>query len=128
MVANSTAQKLSAPPVRRSTTTTASSLSHCPNGGPHWTCLLRHRMRQGIPAGAVSPRRPRVRQGRAAQNVHTSNTCQTGLGARLTILYLGGLDFRPARQVARMGIDSIMVISLYALALVGPIALAGAGS
>ena len=61
-------------------------------------------------------------------NAQSSDFYVTGLGALVTIVYLGGLVFSPARQVARMGIDSIMVISLNAIGTFGLIALAGGGS
>ncbi len=61
-------------------------------------------------------------------NAHTSDIYLTGLGALLTIVYMAGLIFRPTRQVCRMGIDSIAVLVLYALGVVGLFAVAGAGS
>ena len=61
-------------------------------------------------------------------NAHTSDIYLTGLGALLTIAYMAGLLFRPTRQVCRMGIDSIAVLVLYALGVVGLFALTGAGS
>ena len=42
-----------------------------------------------------------------------------GLGILLTVVYLGGLIFRPRRQILRMGIDSLCVLLLYALGMVG---------
>ena len=47
-----------------------------------------------------------------------------GLGILLTTVYLYGLIFRPRRQVLNMGIDSVVVLVLYALGLVGLIAVA----
>ena len=47
----------------------------------------------------------------------------TALGAALTIVYMAGLVFRPARNVARMGVDSIVVLVLYALGIAGLVAL-----
>lgn len=47
----------------------------------------------------------------------------TALGALLTMVYLVGLVFRPRRQVLRMGIDSLAVLVLYAVGLVGLVAL-----
>lgn len=47
----------------------------------------------------------------------------TALGALLTIVYLAGLIFRPRRQLARMGVDSIVVLVLYVLGIVGLVAL-----
>ena len=43
----------------------------------------------------------------------------TGLGMLLTCVYLYGLVFRPRRQVARMGLDSLLVLLLFALGIVG---------
>jgi cation:H+ antiporter len=48
----------------------------------------------------------------------------TGLGALLTAVYAVGLLFRPARNYARMGLDSLVVLALYAVGIVGLIALA----
>jgi len=48
-----------------------------------------------------------------------------GLGILLTTVYLYGLIFRPRRQVLNMGIDSVVVLLLYALGVVGLIAVAG---
>jgi cation:H+ antiporter len=49
----------------------------------------------------------------------------TAVGALLTIVYLTGLLFRPARRVAHMGIDSLTVLVLYAVAVAGLFAIAG---
>lgn len=46
----------------------------------------------------------------------------TALGIVLTVVYLWGLVTRPQRQVLRMGIDSLTVLLLYALGIVGLIA------
>jgi cation:H+ antiporter len=43
----------------------------------------------------------------------------TGLGILLTAVYIYGLIFRPRRQVARMGIDSIIVLILYVAGIAG---------
>ncbi|PYI94420.1 MAG: sodium:proton exchanger [Verrucomicrobia bacterium] len=43
----------------------------------------------------------------------------TALGMLLTAVYIFGLIFRPRRQIARMGIDSLVVLVLYALGVVG---------
>ena len=48
----------------------------------------------------------------------------TGLGALLTAVYLCGLIFRPRRRILRMGIDSLVVLVLYALGIGGLIATA----
>jgi cation:H+ antiporter len=47
----------------------------------------------------------------------------TALGALLTVVYLVGLVFRPQRQVLRMGVDSLAVLVLYAVGVVGLVAL-----
>lgn len=51
----------------------------------------------------------------------------TALGILLTAVYVYGLIFRPRRQVAHMGIDSLVVLVLYALGVVGLVAVAHAG-
>jgi cation:H+ antiporter len=43
----------------------------------------------------------------------------TGLGMLLTAVYIYGLVFRPRRQIARMGIDSFVVLVLYVLGIAG---------
>jgi len=43
----------------------------------------------------------------------------TALGMLLTVVYIFGLIFRPRRQFARMGIDSVIVLVLYALGIAG---------
>lgn len=48
----------------------------------------------------------------------------TGLGILLTTVYLYGLIFRPRRQIARMGIDSIIVLVLYLVGIAGLFAVA----
>ncbi len=52
-----------------------------------------------------------------------SDVYLTALGAILTIVYMAGLIFRPRRLFLRMGIDSIVVIVLYALGILGLVAL-----
>jgi cation:H+ antiporter len=47
----------------------------------------------------------------------------TALGAVLTIVYMAGLIFRPRVQYLRMGIDSVVVLVLYALGVAGLIGL-----
>ncbi len=47
----------------------------------------------------------------------------TGLGALLTTVYLVGLVFRPQRQILRMGVDSLTVLVLYAVGVIGLFAL-----
>ena len=43
----------------------------------------------------------------------------TALGALLTVVYIFGLIFRPRRQILALGIDSAIVVALYALGVVG---------
>jgi cation:H+ antiporter len=43
----------------------------------------------------------------------------TALGALLTVVYIFGLIFRPRRQIVALGIDSAVVVVLYALGIVG---------
>jgi cation:H+ antiporter len=52
-----------------------------------------------------------------------SDVYLTALGALLTIIYMAGLIFRPRRQVGRMGADSIVVLVVYVLGIVGLVAL-----
>jgi cation:H+ antiporter len=56
-------------------------------------------------------------------NAHPSDLYLTGLAAMLTVVYLAGLLFRPAREHARLGIDSIAVLGLYVLGVIGLIAI-----
>ena len=51
----------------------------------------------------------------------------TALGILLTLVYLAGLLFRPQRRIARMGIDSVAVLVLYAIGVAGLFAVAGRG-
>lgn len=48
----------------------------------------------------------------------------TALGALLTLVYVVGLVFRPQHRRARMGVDSIVVLVLYALGVAGLFAVA----
>jgi cation:H+ antiporter len=43
----------------------------------------------------------------------------TALGMLLTAVYIYGLVFRPRRQIARMGIDSLVVLVLYVIGIAG---------
>lgn len=43
----------------------------------------------------------------------------TGLGILLTVIYIAGLVIRPQRQLLRMGLDSFVVVVLYALGILG---------
>jgi cation:H+ antiporter len=51
----------------------------------------------------------------------------TAVGAVLTTVYITGLLFRPSRRIARMGVDSFVVLVLYACAVGGLFAIAGSG-
>jgi cation:H+ antiporter len=48
-----------------------------------------------------------------------------GLGILLTAVYIFGLIFRPRRRILRMGPDSLMVLALYAIGIVGLVVVAG---
>jgi cation:H+ antiporter len=50
---------------------------------------------------------------------HKSDIYLTGLGILLTVVYLYGIVFRPKRQIARMGLDSFVVLLLYVVAIMG---------
>lgn len=52
-------------------------------------------------------------------NAHNSDLYLTALGALLTLIYMSGLLFRPARQHARLGVDSIAVLLVYLLGVAG---------
>lgn len=52
-------------------------------------------------------------------NAHASDLYLTALGALLTLIYMSGLLFRPSRQHARLGVDSIAVLVVYAVGVVG---------
>ena len=52
-------------------------------------------------------------------NAHNSDLYLTALGALLTLIYLAGLLFRPAKQHARLGIDSIAVLVVYVIGIAG---------
>jgi cation:H+ antiporter len=58
-------------------------------------------------------------------DAHASDLYLTGLGALLTLIYLGGLLFRPAKEHARMGIDSIAVLAVYIVGVIGLVVLPG---
>jgi cation:H+ antiporter len=51
----------------------------------------------------------------------------TAVGVVLTAVYVTGLLFRPTQRIARMGIDSLVVLVLYAIAVAGLFAIAGSG-
>jgi len=51
----------------------------------------------------------------------------TALAIVLTVIYAAGLLFRPQRRIARLGVDSLAVIIVYALGVGGLFAIAHAG-
>ena len=50
---------------------------------------------------------------------HEVDLYLTALGALLTTVYICGLIFRPRRMILRMGIDSLVVLIVYALGILG---------
>lgn len=50
-----------------------------------------------------------------------------GLGVLLTAVYIYGLIFRPRRRIARMGVDSLVVVVLYVVGIVGLVVISGSG-
>jgi cation:H+ antiporter len=56
-------------------------------------------------------------------HAQASDVYLTAVGILLTMVYAAGLIFRPQRQVLRMGIDSLAVLVLYALSVVGLVAI-----
>jgi len=58
-------------------------------------------------------------------HAHATDIYLTGLGMLLTLVYATGLVFRPRRLWLHMGADSLAVLVLYALGVVGLIAVAG---
>jgi cation:H+ antiporter len=56
---------------------------------------------------------------------HASDIYLTALAILLTLVYAAGLLFRPQRRIARMGVDSLAVLALYALGLAGLFAIGG---
>ena len=58
---------------------------------------------------------------------HNTDIYLTALGILLTLVYAAGLVFRPQRRIARMGVDSLIVLILYAVGVAGLFAVAGSG-
>lgn len=58
---------------------------------------------------------------------HNTDIYLTALGILLTVVYMTGLIFRPSRRIARMGLDSLVVLILYVLGLAGLFAIAASG-
>jgi cation:H+ antiporter len=56
-----------------------------------------------------------------------TNIYLTAIAGLLTVVYATGLVFRPHRRVARMGVDSLLVLLLYLIGVVGLFFVAGAG-
>ena len=50
---------------------------------------------------------------------HASDVYLTALAILLTVVYMGGLLFRPQRQWCRLGPDSLAVVVLYAIGIAG---------
>jgi len=57
-------------------------------------------------------------------HAHDTDIYLTAVGVVLTAVYIVGLLFRPAFRLAGMGIDSLVVLVLYALAVAGLFAIA----
>ncbi len=55
---------------------------------------------------------------------HVTDIYLTGLGALLTMVYMFGIVFRPSRTIARVGVDSAVVLFLYVIGIAGLIAIA----
>ncbi len=58
---------------------------------------------------------------------HNTDIYLTALGILLTVVYMTGLIFRPSRRIARMGLDSLVVLILYVMGLAGLFAIAASG-
>ncbi len=56
-------------------------------------------------------------------HAHKTDIYLTGLGILLTAVYVTGLLFRPRRQIARLGLDSLLVLIFYVLGVLGLVAL-----
>ena len=54
-----------------------------------------------------------------------SDVYLTALAVLLTLVYAAGLLFRPQRRIARMGVDSLIVLVLYVIGVAGLFAIAG---
>ena len=57
---------------------------------------------------------------------HDTDIYLTALAMVLTLVYAAGLLFRPHRRIARMGVDSLVVLALYAVGVAGLFAIASA--
>ena len=56
----------------------------------------------------------------------STDVYMAALGVLLTVVYMWGLVFRPGRRVVGMGIDSLVVLVLYAVGVAGLVAISGA--
>jgi len=59
-------------------------------------------------------------------HAHDTDIYLTAVAMLLTLVYATGLLFRPGRRVARMGLDSVVVLVLYAVGVAGLFAIASA--
>jgi cation:H+ antiporter len=55
---------------------------------------------------------------------HDTDIYLTAVAVLLTLIYVTGLIFRPGRRIARMGVDSLTVLVVYALGVVGLVLIA----
>jgi cation:H+ antiporter len=62
--------------------------------------------------------------GAVLPQAHDTDIYLTAVGVLLTLVYMAGLLFRPARRIARMGVDSLVALLLYAAAVAGLFAIA----
>ena len=53
-----------------------------------------------------------------------SDVYLTAVAIVLTLAYMAGLLFRPGRRIARMGVDSLTVLVVYAVAVAGLVVIA----
>jgi cation:H+ antiporter len=58
---------------------------------------------------------------------HDTDIYLTALAIVLTLSYTTGLVFRPSTRIARMGLDSLVVLVLYVIGLGGLVAIATSG-
>jgi cation:H+ antiporter len=59
---------------------------------------------------------------------HDTDIYLTAVAIVLTLVYATGLVFRPSRRIAKMGLDSLIVLALYLIGLAGLVAIATGGS
>jgi cation:H+ antiporter len=55
---------------------------------------------------------------------HDTDIYLTAVAVLLTLIYVTGLLFRPGRRIARMGVDSLTVLVVYALGVLGLVLIA----